>query len=289
MSDLVLGTAQLGMPYGVANVLGPPSKEEAFQLIRTAIENGIQHFDTAQEYGPSESILGNCFKGLGISKKVKVFSKINPKKDSTLLDKPEERVKQSLKKLNIDQLEGLFIQGGWSDSYRPLLKRLGDSKLVRYLGLSIYDEETFVKALEERDIQWIQIPFNILDQRALRKGWFEKAKKSGKRIFVRSVYLQGLLLLDPQCLQANVAFAKPFLEAYRRFCEATDLNPMELAFAFALRKSDGSSLILGVERESQLLANIQLFDKWSRSDVPSPCFFEPHEVPEKLINPSLWL
>ena len=62
---LVLGTVQLGMPYGIANRLGKPSQEVATSIVRTAWSKGIREFDTAQGYGDSETVLGKACVKLG--------------------------------------------------------------------------------------------------------------------------------------------------------------------------------------------------------------------------------
>jgi len=55
-SHLVLGTAQLGLPYGIANQTGQPDQVVATAIIREAWNQGIREFDTAQGYGDSEQV-----------------------------------------------------------------------------------------------------------------------------------------------------------------------------------------------------------------------------------------
>ena len=57
-NKLVLGTAQLGLNYGVANKTGKPTQNKAFEIMKYAVENGINYFDTAYNYGNSEIIIG---------------------------------------------------------------------------------------------------------------------------------------------------------------------------------------------------------------------------------------
>ncbi len=56
-NKLVLGTAQFGMDYGIANVGGKPLKKEVFRILDLAWEKGVRRFDTAPGYG-SEALLG---------------------------------------------------------------------------------------------------------------------------------------------------------------------------------------------------------------------------------------
>ena len=55
---IILGTAQLGLDYGITNQNGKPSIETALDIIKTSLDNNITIFDTARGYGDSEKILG---------------------------------------------------------------------------------------------------------------------------------------------------------------------------------------------------------------------------------------
>ena len=60
----MLGTAQFGMDYGIANVLGKPTEAEVARILEQAWSYGIRIFDTAPNYG-SEEVLGKFFKEHG--------------------------------------------------------------------------------------------------------------------------------------------------------------------------------------------------------------------------------
>ncbi|MFZ0694771.1 MAG: aldo/keto reductase, partial [Alphaproteobacteria bacterium] len=57
-SQITLGSAQLGMAYGVANTLGQPTEAEAFRILDRAVELGINTIDTARTYGTAEQWIG---------------------------------------------------------------------------------------------------------------------------------------------------------------------------------------------------------------------------------------
>ena len=59
ITPITLGTAQLTMPYGIANSNNNISKESAFSLLENALENGINTWDTSPPYGKSEEIIGD--------------------------------------------------------------------------------------------------------------------------------------------------------------------------------------------------------------------------------------
>lgn len=60
-NKIVLGTAQLGLDYGIANKIGKPEENKAFEIMKYAVENGINYFDTAYSYGNSEIIIRKFF------------------------------------------------------------------------------------------------------------------------------------------------------------------------------------------------------------------------------------
>ena len=57
-NKLVLGTAQLGLNYGIANKSGKPAENKVFEIMKYAVENGMSYFDTAYSYGDSEITIG---------------------------------------------------------------------------------------------------------------------------------------------------------------------------------------------------------------------------------------
>src|SRR5258708_36123447 len=62
-SELTLGTAQLGMEYGIVNREGQPPPQLAIRMVRAAIAHGVKTLDTARAYGEAEAVLGEALKG----------------------------------------------------------------------------------------------------------------------------------------------------------------------------------------------------------------------------------
>lgn len=276
--SFILGTAQLAMPYGIANVSGKPSLEETLRMIECAIQNDILFFDTAQDYGDCETILGHCFRELGVTEKVHVISKVNSQSFSV--------VASSIKKMGIKSLFGLLWRG--ANPPFSFFERVKAEGLARHVGVSVYREEEVENALENEAIEMIQLPFNIFDQRALQRGWFEKAKRKKKQISVRSVFLQGLLLMDPHGLPEKMSFAKTPLQEYVSFCGRWRLSQREMALGFVLRHVPQASLVIGLENKGQLIENIKLFDGFQTRPLPQQIDFHGEGFQKELINPSLW-
>src|SRR3954470_9628362 len=71
-SALVLGTAQLGGAYGIANRTGVPGADAVERILATARELGVTHLDTARAYGESEQRIG------AVDHRLAVITKIAP-------------------------------------------------------------------------------------------------------------------------------------------------------------------------------------------------------------------
>ena len=106
---LVLGTAQIGMQYGIANKTGKPDLINAEQIIKEAWNGGIREFDTAQAYGESEKVLGNAFDNLNIKHSAKVITKFSPNLDLNIEKELRNSILTSLINLRIEKLHGILL------------------------------------------------------------------------------------------------------------------------------------------------------------------------------------
>ena len=109
LSQLMLGTAQFGLNYGIANKSGQISYKTVSDILVCAYEGGVNCLDTAASYGMSEEVLGKSLAELGLTTKMIVVSKISPMVDEYLSSKVadkivEESVTRSLKLLQLDVL-----------------------------------------------------------------------------------------------------------------------------------------------------------------------------------------
>ena len=198
---LVLGTAQLGLPYGIANKTGQPDQDVATAIIREAWNGGIRKFDTAQAYGESEKVLGNAFDNLNIKHSAKVITKFSPNQNHNDENEMRNSILTSLNNLGIDKLHGILLHkeeylNYWHEGLSDKLIGFRSEGLVEHLGVSVSNPKFAKKALEEKDISIIQVPSNILDRRFELTGIFKKAEDNFFDVPLCSFVLGILLLLD---------------------------------------------------------------------------------------------
>jgi len=293
VSRLVLGTAQLGMPYGIANRTGQPDFETAVAIVKTAWEGGIREFDTAQAYGESEAVLGRALSSLGISKDARIITKLDPNLKPHQGQDIRRAIKRSLERLQIQSLYGLMLhREDWLDNLNhgleKTLRALVVDGTVQDLGVSLYTPARAVQALESAIFGMIQVPANILDRRFADAGVFNLAEEKGKQIYIRSVFLQGLLLMKPEDLPANMAFAKDTIGKIDSLCAQYQYTRQKIALLYIKGRYPYAKIIIGAETPIQLEQNMNIWKDNFTSIMEIHEFDSLSIVDERIINPSLW-
>ncbi|MBF0485506.1 MAG: aldo/keto reductase [Candidatus Omnitrophica bacterium] len=291
MTDrLVLGTVQLGMPYGIGNETGKPNFDHACRIVHGAFENGITRFDTAQAYGNSEEVLGRVFDKFKLAAKVKVYSKLHSALDLSNEDAVRTAVDGSLCRLKVDQLEGLLLHHEdsvrfWDKGLGDLLQELVRQGKVKSIGVSFYAPPKALAALDINGIDLIQVPANILDKRFEDAGVFKKSQERGKKVFVRSVFLQGLLLMPLDRVPVPMAYARPYLEQLEQMAFQMKVSRQELFLGYAEKRWPDSFVLFGAENEAQVTGNVRAFSSRKILKIDDNIF---RNVPENIVNPMLW-
>lgn len=292
---LALGTAQIGMPYGIANKTGKPDLINAENIIKAASNGGIQEFDTAQAYGESEKVLGSVFDSLNIKHSAKVITKLSPELNHYDKNEIRNSIIASLNNLGIDKLHGILLHkeeylNDWNEGLCDTLIGFRSEGLVEHLGVSVSNSEFAKMALEEKDITIIQLPANILDRRFERADIFNKAKEKNKTIYIRSIFLQGLLLLNPDKLSEQMKFTYEVLKKFNMLADQCKISRQQLAIGFAIKAYPYAKIVFGAETSQQVKANLS---SWESSDIISDDTIKEaqnifNDVEDHILNPALW-
>ncbi|MCK4820652.1 aldo/keto reductase [bacterium] len=293
ISRLVLGTAQLGMNYGVANRTGQPDFKTAESIIKMAWKSGIHEFDTAQGYGESERVLGKALHSLGISSNANVVTKLHPDLDHLNQDDLDQALEKSLSGLKISKLYGIMLHrerflGLWDKGLGEILNGFVRSGLVEHLGVSVYSPAKAIEALKTVGISIVQFPTNLLDHRFDKAGVFRLAEDNGKQIYVRSVFLQGLLLVNSDNLPANMQFAFEVLKMLEVLSQETGLSKQDLALGYVKQAFPKAKIVFGVETLGQLNDNLKSWKSALPVDIIEYAQEEFKYVEERVLNPTLW-
>ncbi len=288
---LVLGTAQLGMDYGIANRAGRPDRKAVDSLLRLAHAEGVRTLDTAQAYGESEAVIGD-FLRRHPQLDFEVVSKLAPEFAEDGAEGIEKVVRQSYDRLggqlSIMLMHDPSMLAHWDRGLRDVFGRCVSNGWIKAAGASVYNADQFADALDLEGIEAIQISFNVFDRKILELGLLDLAQEKGKQVFLRSVFLQGLLLMEAEYIPPALAFSGETLRRWRAVCVQWDHLPASAALLFAATAAPAALLVIGCETSGQLGANLAAIrnEPLETGFMNALLSLPPGE--EKLIRPYLW-
>ncbi len=290
ISKLTLGTSQLGQQYGIANTTGKPSERTAFEILDTALHNGINCIDTAPVYGDSEQIIGKYLK-FHPTECVVVTKLPHIEQPKGIFHAPlktiDHWISWSVADLGLTQLPIYLIHDANQIDYvLTQLTVLKLTKLIDKIGVSVYEPKELEEALKYPEIEAFQIPINLFDHRFI--PYLPKLK--GKMVFARSVFLQGLFFANDKQLPTELA-RKP-LEKLRDLCLEygySKFNVHEVAITFVRDLPNITSLVIGAETSTQVLANAKLINSPQMPDsIRNFIMSEFADMPLEIIDPRKW-
>lgn len=134
----------------------------------------------------------------------------------------------------------------------------------------------------------VQVPANIFDRRFEDAGVFQLADELGKTVYIRSVFLQGLLLMNTDDLPKTMMFAEPALRDLCRLSEETGLSRQELALGYVKSVYPDAKILFGAETELQVKENMKVWEKKFPEGLDKNFRARFAHLDERILNPSLW-
>ncbi|WP_126444172.1 aldo/keto reductase [Sulfuricystis multivorans] len=291
-SRLALGSAQFGLDYGIANPAGKVAIEEATEILSLAKSVGIRLIDTAPTYGSAQALLGRL---IGLDGHFDFVTKTLPVGNERIGEPDLARIaaafEDSLKHLGRERLAAVMVHHA-ADLLKPggdrlydLMRRWQVEGRVGKIGASVYERAQIEALLERHALDLIQLPLNIFDQRLLRDGVLAALAKQGIEIHVRSVFLQGLLLMEGDALPAYFMPWQDHLRQFHAYCRSLGISPLTACLGFVLGQPEVAKVIIGVVSASQLAECIaasrqSLRGDWSTFALDSLEIIDPRRWPQ---------
>lgn len=299
LSRFAVGTVQLGKTYGI-DTLGKPSKKESISILKFALENGINIFDTAPSYGESEQILGEFMNDFG-KESTYIVTKLDSQCFSEKIwedkngfsNKVREEFDLSCKKLGLDKIPIYLIHNA-RDAFRDnnlLINELSAFKnegKIDFIGVSLYTGDELKKCMEDKRVDVVQIPFNVLDRRLVKSGLLEKAKERNLIVFARSTYLQGLLLMKPERIPKHLFEIVKYIKELREIAKSVNRSMKELCIKYVLSVGGISSVVVGINSLKQLEENIKTFNSMPLGKDVIEAIDEMPIPPDYILDPRMW-
>lgn len=285
MNNLILGTANFGRSYGILRQ-SKITLESIEEILNVAQDNGISHFDTARSYGDAELILG---KFLNKSKPLYIDSKIAfPECES--VNSIINTVKESLSILGIPKLNTLYLHnadllsGDKSLIIKQGMERVIELGLANNLGVSVYTLNQFTEAKKIfPSLTIFQILENICDRRLIYSRELTDFTDKGNIVNIRSVFLQGLLLIKLKDLQVKFHGATKSIEDLNRYARENNVSVIDLCVAYVKMIPWSDKYLVGVESTSQLTEIIE-----SKFQLEKNWEIHISSLPEELKDPRYW-
>jgi len=284
INNISLGSAQFGSKYGVTNKINLKF-DEVKNILNYAYRKNIRNIDSAFNYGNAEIKLGR----FGV-KKWKVSSKF-PKIPNSF--DPEEWIKKclsiTLKRLKINNLETLFIHDtaqlksfSYCKKIFLFMENLKKKGLIKKIGISIYSPEIINKIVNDFEIDVIQSPVNIFDQRIFEKKIQSSIKKNNISLELRSIFLQGLLLEEPNKIPKKFVDFYSYFKKIDNISKNSCISKIRVALS-VLKNKKFNKLIIGVNSKKELK---EILNEFKISNIRIPKI----KIKNKnfLINPYLW-
>jgi len=284
---IALGTVQFGLAYGVANQAGQVKGAEVEQILSEAKKNGIYVLDTAIAYGTSEKILGE----IGI-RDFRVITKLPSlsANQSNIAFWVRGQVEASLARLGQEKLYGLLLHrphdllGSKGTQLISALADLKSDGVVQKIGISVYSPDELNEICKRIQIDLVQAPLNVIDRRMETSGWLQRLKGDGVEVHVRSVFLQGLLLMERTRIPERFSRWSKLWNAWHGKLQASGISAVEACLEYPLSLEQVDQVIVGVESAKQLqdiLAAASVLDHALDTSFMM-------STDTNLINPSCW-
>lgn len=278
--SVVLGTAQWGLDYGRTNQHGRQLESDLRALVASARSAGIQLLDTAPAYGDSEARIAGVGAGFSVQTKISI--------SGLEISAMRTRFQESRRRLARESIDGILVHD-WDVAdlrSRPqaadFLMATREMGLVRRIGVSVYslaELESFVEAVPELDL--VQVPVNLLDQRLDHEPLIAKLRARGVKIQARSILLQGLIA-SPE--SAGVIGHHPDAKSLRLELPLRQQERLRLALGYVGSRVWVDEIILGVATSVEFK---QLWNAWVERKVVSDwSVYASDDV--TLLDPRLW-
>jgi len=286
MKKIVLGTAQLGMNYGVSNVDGKVKLGEARQILSYAKISGISRVDTAISYGDSQGILGKCNAiDFEITTKLPQVPEGCRDVDGWILS----TIYKAIHQLGVSRLDVVLLHhptqilSSEGNKIIDSINKLKTLNLTKKIGISIYDDSKLELMIQANDWDVVQGPLNIFDTRLLRDGWIERLTQKNIIFEARSIFLQGLLLMQAHLRPKYFTRWNTVFSIWERWLKDNNVNALQASLGFINSIPNIDSILVGVHNINQLKDILESNKNFS---IGRPNFIDDLEI--ELLDPRLW-
>ena len=256
LTPVTLGTVQLGVPYGLGAAACGLDAAAARTVLTAAWTAGIRCFDTAPDYGAAEGRIGQWIGESGAAPLlISKLPALAGVPSEALAEFARRSVDASCGALGRDMLSGLLLHKAVDmgrEGIAAALRDLRDRGRISAFGASVYTVDEARQALAMPGISLLQVPGSLLNPGLFDAGVVADAAAAGVTVFVRSAFVQGLLLRSPDDLPAHLHAAMEVLNRLNHLANEAGVSMLQLALSAVAEQPGVASLVLGFDAPQQL-------------------------------------
>ncbi|MGM9929843.1 MAG: aldo/keto reductase [Bacillus sp. (in: firmicutes)] len=265
VSEIGLGCMSLGT-----------DEQQASKIIQTALDHGINYFDTADlyDYGVNEELVGKTLKSVrhDVVLATKVGNKWNQEKNGWSWDASKtyikSAVKHSLQRLQTDYIDLYQLHGGTMDDNHTevieAFEELIKEGYIRYYGISSIRPNVIQSFLTKSSIVSVMMQYSLLDRRP--EEWMPLFNEQQASIIARGPIAKGILserMLS--CASASIKEKGYLHYSYHELEELlgrlhetfSSRSILEIALQYVLYHDEVAAVIPGASNPSQVIENIK--------------------------------
>lgn len=251
-------------------------------ILEIAARSNLGVFDLAGRSPQTESAIGD------------VMPRPNPFKISISTvradrgpDLVEAEARAALQRLGVDQADCILVPSA-SELFGPhglamwdRLKALKDQGLTKKIGISVFASDDPLGLARRFRPDVVQAPASLLDQRLIVDGTLAAIAGLGMEVHLRSIFLNGLILLPPDRAPTHLKEAAARISRARRLIAEGKSDPLQAALGFALSRPEATAVLVGVASAAELNAVIRAAASpppdldWDEMAIDDPVALDP--------------
>ncbi|HQN50968.1 MAG TPA: aldo/keto reductase [Phenylobacterium sp.] len=255
LSKLGIGSGQFALDQ--TSVRGRPRSAEVRDMLEIAARTRLTVLDIAGYSPQSDAALGD------ILPRPNPFDIcISTVRADRGADLVEAEARAALRRMGVEQAECIMVPSA-SELFGPhgaalwdRLKALKDQGVTRKIGVAVFASDDPLGVARRFRPDVVQAPASLLDQRLIVDGTLASIAEMGIQVHLRSIFLNGLLLLPPDRAPNHLKAAAARISRARRLIAEGRSDPLQAALGFALSRPEAHTVLVGVASTAELNAVI---------------------------------
>ena len=243
-NKIIIGTANFGKKYGIKK--NKVSNKELKKIFFFLNQKNLRIIDTSENYGSAENIISKNI--ADNKKKWKIITKISD--DGEKLNEKYDKI---VAKFGVKPTVLMAHNANDFKNLRFRKKLLEIKKINKIkIGVSVYTKSEILNVLKYDNLDVIQLPVSIIDQRLVKNNFLKKIKKKGIEIHARSIFFKGVIFKKKEFFKKNKIYYR-LIESFEKNYKYT---PSQICLNWINNQKYIDKIILGIDSLNQLKKNL---------------------------------